>query len=263
MFNWNNIIGGEEKYNKSKWKEQLLCKCVGCNKDFLRGKRRIRNNIYKNQPLYCSRDCFSERNDTIIKCDFCKKEFMRHKSKTKGLHIFCSPECQRKARIKRVRVECLTCKKERYLQPCFVKVRKFCSIECRDKYKGFYRSEFEKVIGKCLNEEYPNLEIKFNDRIEVGVELDILIPKLKLAFEINGPHHYRPIYGEQELQLVKTKDKIKLESCIKNNIQLFILDISTVERFRPIKVLKYLQFVTKIINSKLNPSNSYLNCMYC
>ncbi len=40
-------------------------------------------------------------------------------------------------------------------------------------------------------------------------EIDIAIPKEKIALEWDGPNHFHPIYGEEHLQAVRTKDGIK------------------------------------------------------
>lgn len=40
-------------------------------------------------------------------------------------------------------------------------------------------------------------------------EIDIAIPKEKIAIEWDGPNHFSPIYGEESLEIVKAKDYIK------------------------------------------------------
>lgn len=40
------------------------------------------------------------------------------------------------------------------------------------------------------------LDFKFNDRETIGLKLDIYIPSLKLAFEINGVFHRKNIFGK-------------------------------------------------------------------
>jgi len=44
---------------------------------------------------------------------------------------------------------------------------------------------------------YPDLVIHFNKKDAINSELDIYIPSLKLAFELNGIFHYEPIFGKE------------------------------------------------------------------
>ena len=46
-------------------------------------------------------------------------------------------------------------------------------------------------------------------------EIDIAIPKERIAIEWDGPNHFAPIYGEENLELVKAKDKIKNYSLVR------------------------------------------------
>lgn len=65
---------------------------------------------------------------------------------------------------------------------------------------------------------------EYNNRnICDGLELDIFIPELKLAFEINGIVHYKPIYGEEKFNKIKEKDILKNKSCKDKNIRIITI----------------------------------------
>jgi hypothetical protein len=134
----------------------------------------------------------------------------------------------------------------------------FCNRSCSNKYlqsrikkKGDNRSKLERWIESKLNILYPNLEIHYSRRDTIYAELDIYIPSLKLAFELNGIFHYEPIFGEDRLKSAKTNDERKFQACIENNIELCIIDTSNLPgKFKEIKCEPYLKIVTDLINSK-------------
>ena len=108
----------------------------------------------------------------------------------------------------------------------------FCSHKCSNifstthKNGGYNRSKLECLLEKELNQMYPNLDILYNNRSTLNYELDIYIPKLNLAFEINGIFHYKPIFGIEKLNKTINKDKIKRELCNIKNIKLIVIDVS-------------------------------------
>lgn len=77
-----------------------------------------------------------------------------------------------------------------------------------------------------LTTHYPDLSIFYNDRKAVGLELDIYIPHLLLAFEVNGIFHYKAIYGQTKLDKTINHDLEKQRLCKEQLINLIVLDIS-------------------------------------
>lgn len=59
-----------------------------------------------------------------------------------------------------------------------------------------------------------------------GLEIDILLPDIKTAIELNGPVHYFPIYGSDKLEKIRDADTRK--RCMLNSLGygLIIIDIS-------------------------------------
>lgn len=90
---------------------------------------------------------------------------------------------------------------------------------------GGIRSQLEFHIEEKFLEYFPYISIYSNDRIICApYELDFYIPDLKLAIEINGIHHFKPIFGQEHLDLVQSHDKYKKEVCDKENIKLLIIE---------------------------------------
>ena len=107
----------------------------------------------------------------------------------------------------------------------------FCTKTCEYSFNKKYnqshgqRSYLEIFIEKQLVLIFPTLKIKYNIKQVIGSELDIYIPKLNLAIEINGIYHYKPIYGPEKLEEVKRNDRRKLYECNKQNIKLYRINV--------------------------------------
>ena len=82
-------------------------------------------------------------------------------------------------------------------------------------------------------------------------ELDIFIPALKFAFELNGIFHYEPIYGQDKLKSIINNDDRKFQACLEHNIELCIIDSSKQKRFTEQLSKQYLNIICDIINKKL------------
>lgn len=98
---------------------------------------------------------------------------------------------------------------------------------------------------------YPDLHILYNDRQTIGSELDIYIPSLNLAFEINGIFHYEPIFGKDKLNRIITNDSNKYKSCLDNEVDLCIINSSKQSYFSPKTSFKYLNIIVNIMEDKL------------
>lgn len=85
----------------------------------------------------------------------------------------------------------------------------------------------------------------------INSELDIYIPSLKLAFELNGIFHYEPIYGQDKMNQIQNNDNRKFQACLEHGIELCIIDSSKLTYFKPANAQKYLDIITQVINSKV------------
>lgn len=102
----------------------------------------------------------------------------------------------------------------------------FCSRSCSATYTNKHRTSGTNVskLEIFLQQHLSGYNFIFNERLICdGLELDIYIPELQLAFEINGIVHYKPIYGEERLKNIIRKDLLKRQMCIDQNIKLIVI----------------------------------------
>jgi hypothetical protein len=123
------------------------------------------------------------------------------------------------------------------------------------KTKGSKISKLELLLQSKLPIMYPSLDFRFNKTDAINRELDIYIPALKLAIEINGIFHYEPIFGIKKLINTQNSDKLKLSSCLDKNIELHIIDVSKLLHFNESGAAKYIEMVKSIIDTKLSKEN--------
>lgn len=156
---------------------------------------------------------------------------------------FCSRECHfnyRRIKERENNSVCLNCGKSFYkLMSEIRKSRKhFCSRNCaashnnRNKTYGTRVSKLEKFIQEKLTSEYP-YDFHFNRRDTINSELDIYIPELKLAFELNGIFHYAPIHGAEKLDRIRNNDCRKFQACLEVGIELCVIDTSWITYSSP------------------------------
>jgi hypothetical protein len=105
-----------------------------------------------------------------------------------------------------------------------------------------------------LKIKYNKLEIHFNRKDTINSELDIYIPSMKLAFELNGIFHYEPIYGDKKLNQIQNNDTRKFQACLEKGIEMCIIDVSSLSYFKPANAKKYLDIVCGLIDMKSVPN---------
>jgi len=193
-------------------------------KKIFKGQRHNKTGLYWNDLLYLAIPGYKQKRKTpepakLTICSNCNKTFFKQV-----------------ARLNKTRMS-------------------FCSSNCAASYnnknrskEGFKVSKLERWLQNKLILEYPCLDFRFNSTTDINYELDIYIPKLNVAFEINGPFHYIPIYGTEKLEQVKRNDVNKIRLCKERNIVLYIVDTSEQSRFTENSSVSYWNFVKQMID---------------
>jgi hypothetical protein len=133
----------------------------------------------------------------------------------------------------------------------------FCSRPCAATYNNLHKthgtsvSKLERWIAGQLTILYPGLEIHYNRKDAIGSELDIYVPSLNLAFELNGIFHYEPIHGQDKLNSTKNNDNRKTIACAERGIGFCTIDTSSMKYFKETGAKKFLDIIVKIIESKV------------
>ena len=218
-----------EDFNSARTKQKLKGKCDYCGMTFLSEKRAWKDRVKQNSPHYCSLQCAG-------------------KAKTQQ---------------KTMSVTCLNCgvKFVKRLSELYPSGRNFCSCSCNATYHnthkthGYRRSKLEVWLEQQLVPLYPQLSFVFNNKEAINSELDIYIPSLKLAFELNGIFHYEPIYGPEKLAQIQNNDDRKAQACWERGIELCLIDVSSFGYFKPERAEKYLDIIASIINKRLAGSS--------
>lgn len=136
----------------------------------------------------------------------------------------------------------------------------FCSQSCATTYTnkhkkyGCRRSKLETIIESHLLLIYTHLNILFNQKDAIGSELDIYIPDLNIAIELNGIFHYKPIFGIDKLIKTQTNDTEKEIACINRNIKLHTIDTSLQSYVTEKTSMQFVNSVIAIINNTLQKS---------
>lgn len=202
-----------------------------------------------------------------LQCEHCGSTFHRHKNQIQSVLAgssdrnfkYCSYRCRHLHKGQLVECQCRQCGS--HFDKRLAEIKKhpnhFCTSSCAGKYNaankttGNRRSKLEIWLEEQLGLQYSTLPIDYNKTSAIGAELDIYIPSLKLAFELNGIFHYEPIFGEQKLGQIQQRDKNKFAACQDQNISLCIIDVSRIKYHKPKTAQPILDIITKIINEKL------------
>jgi len=200
-----------------------------------------------------------------LKCEYCgnvfynvKKEIKKVLNNHRAVKLkYCSVNCRYKSSDTRILINCKQCNKQFKRQKSEIIKNNFCSKSCSGTYnnthktKGYRRSKLEKYIEIELIKLYPNLKILFNDNKVINSELDIYMPSLKLAFELNGIFHYEQIFTQEKFFRTQNNDKRKFQACVEQDIELCVIDTSQQKYFKELSSQKYLLIITTIINKKI------------
>lgn len=221
MTNLYNLLLNEKDLKSTKFHENIKLKCSCCGKVFLKHKRDFLKSVrLKRKYITCSKECkdIMDTTSVSLRCEICCEPFVRYLSEhKKHKKSFCSSRCS-------------------------------CIYHNAHKTTGTTRSKLEVWIETQLNCLYPNMKIDYNKTDAIKAELDIYIPALRLAFELNGIFHYEPIFGSDRLSKTQNTDQRKFKLCIENNISLCVINTTGQRNFQP---QKYLDIIINIINQKI------------
>ena len=224
IFIYMKALYTKEEFNKAKLKDKLSCECYICSKPFL---------VKKHSIMYALKG-------------------------TRDYAKYCSKPCQSIGQIKRQKCNCLNCGLEFGKKIAEFKRSKkhFCSQSCSVSYNnthkktGTRRSKLEIYLEQQLTILYPALQIDYNKKDTINSELDIYIPSLKLAVELNGIYHYEPIHGQNKLEQIQNNDQRKFQACLEKNIELLLIDVSGFKHWKEEKANFFLKIIVQIINDK-------------
>lgn len=152
---------------------------------------------------------------------------------------------------KTIELTCTKCNKSFLKEARFAKEDRnyFCGSSCAASHNnkkrpvGKKRSKLELWLEPRLTEHYSHIDIHFNKKDAIGSELDIYIPSLKLAIEVNGRFHYVPVFGQALLEATQRNDREKAQSCKDNGIKLVSIDASGLKFLTHKKAQRYFMMI--------------------
>ena len=215
----------EKEFAKAKSRDKLALECKICGNIFYKEKRIIQWTLKGDKGRsgeYCSNACSAKNQETgkEYPCTNC------------GTSIYKMPFDR--AKVKNV----------------------FCGSSCAATYNNLHkqfgtrRSKLELWIEEELSRKY-DFEILYNDKRAINAELDIYIPQLKLAFELNGIYHYEPIHGLDKLSKIQNNDGRKYQACLEQGIELCLINTLDLKYNKREKFKKYLEIIETIIKNKV------------
>ena len=215
------------KFNNKQRGANKNVNCSECNIQFSVWKSKAQKSFKCKNCIELTKKKSKKKELKIKLCKFCSKQY----SSKQGGTLYCSLNCK-SLNKKQYEHVCVGCD---VIFSNSEKNAKFCSCSCRSinlklskyahKAGGKSRSQIELFIEENLIKDFPNIQFKFNDKEIIGSELDVYIPELKIAIEINGIVHYEPIYGEDKLIKIQNRDKQKMINCYKLGIELITIPL--------------------------------------
>jgi hypothetical protein len=206
------VLTSPEKFASLNRCELAELECHHCHRGFLIEKHRVERAAKRETGKYCSQTCarHARRTSQEVLCVNCKITFRKHRVELKRtLAHFCSRSCSAQYNNK------------------------------RKKFGATRRSKAEDYLCQLVRRDFPNLVLVQNDRslLPSGLEIDVFIPSLKLAIELNGPIHYYPLFGESKLKKIQAADaqkrlEIRLVGC-----NLLVVDISAYGYFKKARTM--------------------------
>lgn len=265
------FCGPKCQNENKKQNSQVLLKCDYCFQQFIK----LKSDITKHN--FCSHKCSGfyfgklRNNKKEITCLNCKKIFFRNPCNIVNNNQFCSRKCHAiySGFSNKEIVLCNECKSSIIRSINRNKNYKyhFCNNSCKAKFAnrtynraarfGKNKSKGETILRDMILKDFPKLIIKENDRLTIpgGLEIDLFLPDLKIAIELNGPCHYIPIFGAEALEKTKNKDGFKLQFLQKSKIKFFIVNIMVPDRALNATLLQSYETIKPIIENSINANN--------
>jgi len=214
----------KKQFNQAKCADKLPVICMHCNRQYMNRKTYIQDQIrLKYTKIFCSRKCSTDSQKKRVECTCtnCNISFERRRAESnRPKHLFCSKSCA-------------------------------STYHNTHKTRGIHISKLEIWLQQKLREIYPDIVMHYNRKDAINSELDIFIPELKLAFELNGIFHYEPIYGEEKLKMSKNNDERKMQACFARGIELCVINTTAQKHFKESTSQKFLTIITTIVNKKI------------
>ena len=201
-----------------------------------------------------------------VNCKFCDKQYNKPDNQIKKTKSnLCTKQCLYNYQniLKKIneKVNCINCNKEFNKKVSQQRKTKnnFCSKSCAATYNNTHKTHGTRVskLEIFLQEELPkkySYEFHFNRKDAINSELDVYIPELKLAFELNGIFHYEPIYGPDKLNQIQNNDNRKFQACLEQGIELCVIDTSWLKYNTLPRMNKVLDIVEEVISKSIKGS---------